>query len=44
MDDDDRDPNMYPRWMETVGRVIFTVLVILAFAVQIFMLVPSPHR
>jgi hypothetical protein len=45
MSDDDNDPFMYPRWMEIVGRVVFIVLMIFAFAGQLLMLVlPLLHH
>jgi hypothetical protein len=48
MNDDDHDPNMYPRSMEIVGRVVLIVVgaiigtvSTLLFLGQILMLVPS---
>jgi hypothetical protein len=50
MSDDDHDPNMYPRSMEIVGRVVLIVLIVvgtivgtLSLLFQILMLLPSPH-
>jgi hypothetical protein len=47
MSDDDHDPNMYPRSMEIVGRVVLivvgTIVGTLLLLAQILMLLPSPH-
>jgi hypothetical protein len=47
MSDDDHDPNMYPRWMESVGRVVLivagTIVGTLMLLAQIVILLPSPH-
>jgi hypothetical protein len=47
MSDDDHDPNMYPRSMEIVGRVVLivvgTIVGTLLLLAQILMLLPLPH-
>jgi hypothetical protein len=47
MSDDDHDPNMYPRSMEIVGRVVLivvgTIVGTLLLLAQILMLLPSPQ-